>query len=84
MRGYESDEIIVGSGFSGPHKGYELIQCRVCHHFGASGMLTKEKRCSHCRSRKVRVFNDEQLTGLLTCPACGRQTAVASNAGLWD
>ena len=58
--GYESDRIMAGSGFADSRMGYVPIQCRVCHRFGACGLLMKEKRCSHCRSRKVRVFNDEQ------------------------
>ena len=82
--GYESDGFYVGYGFAGPDKGHQLIQCRVCHRFGASGVLTKEKRCSHCRSRRVRVFEEEQPTVPLICPACGRPSAVAEEGGLWD
>jgi len=82
--GYESDAIMVGSGFAGPDKGYELIQCRVCHRFGSSGVSMREKRCSHCRSRRVRVFKEELPTVPLTCPACGQQTVVIEDAGLWD
>jgi hypothetical protein len=82
--GYESEGFDVGCGFAGEEKGYELIQCRVCHRFGASGVMTKEKRCSHCRSRRVRVFEDELPAGLLTCPACGQPTARAYECGLWD
>ena len=82
--GYESAGIDVGYGFAGPDKGYQLIQCQVCHRFGASGVLTKEKRCSHCRSRRVRVFEEERPEGSLTCPACGQPTAVTFECGMWD
>ena len=82
--GYDSEGFYVGCGFAGEEKGYELIQCRVCHRFGASGVMTKEKRCSHCRSRRVRVFSEEVPEEPLACPACGQPTAVAVESGLWD
>jgi hypothetical protein len=83
-RGYQSEGFCVSYGFGGPEKGAELMRCQVCVRVGASGVLTKEKRCSHCRSRRVRVFEEEVPAGPLACPACGRPTSVAVESGLWD
>jgi hypothetical protein len=82
--GYQSDGIDVRYCFAGPDKGYQLNQCRVYHFFGASVVLTKENRCSYCRSRRVRVFEEELPAGPLTSLSCGRPTAVALEAGPWD
>jgi len=82
--GYESDGLMVGCGFAGPDKGYVLIQCQVCQRFGSSGVATNERRCSHCRSRRVRVFDEEVPEESLTCPACGQPAAFIREAGLWD
>jgi len=82
-----SKELLEGCGMSGPESCRRIAVCDKCDHPMSLNITTKEPRCSHCHSRRLRSLElDEDvlpITGLI-CPSCNQPTLRMEEVGLWD
>ena len=88
--GYEEEDLMYGYGME--MQKYVVVVCQKCHRLSskylgvisdAAEMDLKNKRCGHCRSRKIDLYEVPD-DGASVCPRCGKKSLDFTTTMLWD
>ena len=82
--GYKSEDLLAGSGMSGPESDCELGRCDRCKEIVSVDSNDVRHRCPACGQRVTLIDRRHVDEATHVCPRCTTPSLHLKHVGLWD